>query len=232
MSALTPALSRRERGLLRKFLGILIVVALTAGCATTSSLPPVENPAATWRARQSALTPIVAWKIQGRLSVRTAKEGGQASLLWVRDGVQQRMDITGPLGRGHLRLTQNNDGAELRDADQKTWRADNAEQLLYRTTGWWVPLDGLNYWVLGLPMPHVPATEELDDQGRLKTLIQSGWEIQFIEYAQQDALDLPQKFFIKRKIAPTEATEAAAQSIEVRFVVEHWTLNQNKTDLK
>ncbi len=215
----------------RKLLSVLVLAVLLAGCVTTSPLSPVENPAATWHARQSVLTPIVAWKIQGRLSVRTAKEGGQASLLWVRDGAQQRMDITGPLGRGHLRLTQNNDGAELRDADQKTWRADNAEQLLYRATGWWVPLDGLNYWVLGLPMPHVPATEELDDQGRLKILIQSGWEIQFIEYAQQGVLDLPQKFFVKRKISPIEQTETA-KSVEVRFVIEHWTLNQNKTDLK
>lgn len=233
MNALTSALCRRKREFSRHLtlIGVLVWTILAAGCASTASFPPVENPAAVWQARQLALSPIVAWKIQGRLSVRTAKEGGQASLLWVRDGAQQRMDITGPLGRGHLRLTQNDNGAELRDADQKTWRADNAEQLLYRTTGWWLPLDGLNYWVLGLPMPHEPATEELDDQGRLKTLIQSGWEIQFIEYARHDALDLPRKFFVKRKIASTEQT-ATAESVEVRFVVERWTLNQKKTDLK
>ena len=210
---------------MRRGLGPLVLAALVAGCATTPSLPPVENPAATWQARQSALAPIVAWKIQGRLSIRTAKEGGQASLLWVRDGAQQRLDLTGPLGRGHLRLTQNNDGAELRDADQKIWRADNAEQLLYRTTGWWVPLDGLNYWVLGLPMPHAPATEELDDQGRLKTLIQSGWEIRFIEYAHYGSLELPQRFFVKRKIAATEEKIDPDNSIEVRLIIERWTLN-------
>ncbi|MBI3545069.1 MAG: outer membrane lipoprotein LolB [Gammaproteobacteria bacterium] len=201
------------------------MIALAAGCVTPASLPPVENPAAAWQARQAVLNPINAWKIQGRLSIRTAAEGGQASLLWVRDGVQQRLDLTGPLGRGHLRLTQNNEGAELRDADKKTWRADNAEQLLYRTTGWWVPLDGLNYWVLGLPMPYTPAMQELDDQGRLKTLVQAGWEIQFLEYAQYGSLDLPQKFFVKRKVDATEERIDPAKSVEVRLVIEHWTLN-------
>lgn len=210
---------------MRRGVGLLGLAAWVAGCAITPSLPPLENPAAAWQARQSALRPINAWKIQGRLSIRTAQEGGQASLLWVRDGAQQSLDLTGPLGRGHLRLTQNNEVAELRDANQKTWRAGNAEQLLYRTTGWLVPLDGLNYWVLGLPMPHSPAIEELDGQGRLKTLVQSGWEIRFMEYAQYGLLDLPAKLFVKRKFTRTDEKIDPDSSLEVRLIIERWTLN-------
>src|SRR3990167_4543047 len=117
------------------------------------ALPPVENPAATWQARQTELRPITAWKIQGRLAMRAAEEGWQASLNWVREGERHRIDLIGPLVRGHLRLTRDDQGAELRDADQHSWRAENPEQLLYRATGWLVPLDGLHYWVLGLPLP-------------------------------------------------------------------------------
>lgn len=205
--------------------GLLGLTALVAGCATAPSLPPVENPAATWQARQTELRPITAWKIQGRLAMRTAEEGWQASLNWVREGERHRIDLTGPLGRGHLRLTRDDHGAELRDADQHVWRAENLEQLLYRTTGWHVPLDGLNYWVLGLPLPNTVASQELDPQGRLKMLAQSGWDIRFLEYTRYGSLDLPSKLFIKRQGRGTNTNSAGDDTIEVRLVIERWALN-------
>jgi len=206
--------------------GLLGLTALAAGCATAPSLPPVENPAATWQARQTELRPITAWKIQGRLAMRTAEEGWQASLNWVREGERHRIDIIGPLGRGHLRLTRDNQGAELRDADQRSWHAENPEQLLYRTTGWLVPLDGLNFWVLGLPLPDTAASQELDPQGRLKTLSQSGGDIRFLEYTRYGALDLPSKLFIKRQGRGTNGSPADDATLEVRLVIERWALSK------
>jgi outer membrane lipoprotein LolB len=205
--------------------GLLGLTALAAGCATAPSLPPVENPAATWQERQTELRPITTWKIQGRLAMRTAEEGWQASLNWVRKGERYRIDLIGPLGRGHLRLTRDDQGAELRDADQHVWRAENPEQLLYRTTGWRVPLDGLNYWVLGLPLPDTAASQELDPQGRLKTLAQSGWEIRFLEYTRYGSLDLPSKLFIKRQGHDANGNPAEDATLEVRLVIENWALN-------
>jgi outer membrane lipoprotein LolB len=206
--------------------GLLGLTALAAGCATAPALPPVENPAATWQARQTELRPITTWKIQGRMSMRMAEEGWQASLSWVRDGDRHRIDIIGPLGRGHLRLTRDNQGAELRDADQHSWHAENPEQLLYQTTGWLVPLDGLNYWVLGLPLPDTAASQELDSQGRLKTLSQSGWDIRFLEYTRYGALDLPSKLFIKRQGRGMNGSPADEATLEVRLVIERWALSK------
>jgi len=205
--------------------GLLGLTALAAGCATAPSLPPVENPAATWQARQTELRPITTWKIQGRLAMRTAEEGWQASLNWVREGERHRIDLIGPLGRGHLRLTPEDQGAELRDADQHSWRAENPEQLLYRTTGWLVPLDGLNYWVLGLPLPDTASSQELDPQGRLKTLAQSGWDIRFLEYTRYGTLDLPSKLFIKRQGHDANGNPAEDATLEVRLVIERSVLN-------
>ncbi len=202
------------------------LAALVAGCATAPLIPPVENPAATWQLRQAQLRPITAWNIQGRLAMRTAEEGWQASLDWMREGGRHRIDLTGPLGRGHLRLTRDEQGAELRDADQHRWRAENPEQLLYRVTGWQVPLDGLNYWVLGLPWPGSAADQELDPQGRLKSLVQSGWDVRFMEYTRYGSLELPSKLFIKRHDGGMNDGPANHATLEVRLVIERWTLNQ------
>ncbi len=213
---------------MRRGLGVAVLAMLAAGCATVPPPPPVENPAAAWQARQAELRTLSAWTLQGRLAMRAAEEGWQASVNWIHDGARQQIDLTGPLGRGHLRLTQDNGGAELRDADQKTWRAENAEQLLYRTTGWLVPLDGLNYWILGLPAPGPAAKLALDDQGRLKTLDQSGWDIRFLEYARSGSLDLPSKIFIKRQGDGNAAGSPNHVDVEVRLIVELWTLDGEK----
>jgi outer membrane lipoprotein LolB len=205
--------------------GLIGLTVFAAGCVTAPSLPPVENPAATWQARQTELRPIDTWNIQGRMAMRTPEEGWQASLNWVREGERHRIDIIGPLGRGHLRLTRDKQGAELRDADQHSWHAENPELLLYRTTGWLVPLDGLNYWVLGLPSPDIAASQELDPQGRLKTLSQSGWDIRFLEYTRYGSLDLPSKLFLKRQGRGADGDPAEAATLEVRLIIEHWTLN-------
>ena len=214
---------------MRRGLGVAVLALLAAGCATVPSPPPVEDPAAAWQARQAELRALSAWTLQGRLAMRAAEEGWQASVHWIHDGARQQIDLIGPLGRGHLRLTQDNGGAELRDADRKTWRAENAQQLLYRITGWLVPLDGLNYWILGLPAPGPAAKLALDDQGRLKTLDQSGWDIRFLEYARQGSLDLPSKIFIKRRGDGNETASAQHVDVEVRLIIERWTLAGEKS---
>jgi outer membrane lipoprotein LolB len=210
---------------MRRWPGLLGLAALVAGCATAPPpSPPVENPAAAWLARQAELKPVIAWKIQGRLAMRSDKEGWQATVYWTRDGERQRIDLAGPLGRGHLRLVEDGQSAELRDADQRTWHADNAEQLLFRTTGWRVPLDGLNYWVRGLPAPGTAATEELDNRGRLKSLVQSGWDIRFLEYTPYGSFDLPSKLFMKRQGNGADDSPAKNSALEVRLIIERWTL--------
>jgi outer membrane lipoprotein LolB len=203
----------------------LVSLLFISGCATAPPSAPLADPAAAWQARQTALRAVTAWRLQGRLALRAAEEGWQADIAWVREGARQQIDLSGPLGRGHLRLTQDGSGAELRDAQRRRWRAANAGELLYRVTGWFVPLDGLDDWMLGLPAPGPVAQLELDDQGRLKTLVQSGWDIRFLRYARQDGLDLPEKIFMKRQ-GGTNAQDAAVQ---VHLLIERWTLDEKNS---
>lgn len=161
----------------------------------------MANPQAAWEAHRAALAQVNTWDIRGRLALRNADEGFQGSIQWVRERDRHRIDLTGPLGGGRVRLTQDRNGAELRDANDKIYRDSSVQQLLARTTGWDVPLEGLNYWVLGLPAPEAVTKNELDDWGRLKTLEQRGWEIRFLDYAQHEAFELPGRVFIRSERA-------------------------------
>jgi outer membrane lipoprotein LolB len=206
--------------------GVLVLAAtLVAGCATYR--PALEDPSATWQSRQSQLLLLNTWDIQGRVSARSSSNGWQVSLRWARDKQRHEIDLWGPLGRGHVRLTLDDSGAQLRDADQNTYQADDAEQLLFETTGWWLPFDGLNYWILGVPIPDVPNQHVLDDSGRLMTLKQLGWDIRFMRYRRFGRFEFPGKLFIKREMANDLAMEPReyereAPILEVRLVVEKW----------
>ena len=202
---------------------VVLLVAMLAGCATVGDHPAAKDPQAAWRERQAQLLLLKDWRIQGRVSARTPDDGWQASLRWTRDDARHEIDLWGPLGRGHVRLSQDSSGAELRDADDHSYWAKDGEQLLFDRTGWWLPLDGLNYWVLGVPIPTAPNTHTLDQWGRLKRLRQLGWDIDFLQYRRQGNYELPSKLFIRRN-ADTVAQSDAAPLLEVRLAIERWTI--------
>ena len=200
-----------------------------AGCSI-APIQPVENPELAWQERMARLRQVTAWDIQGRLVLRSGKEGGQMSLHWLRDGENDVIDLSGPLGKRLLRLSQNPYGAELRDAEQKIYRAENAQALLFNITGWHIPLAGLHYWILGLPVPGLPERHELDERGRLKSLAQSGWEIRFLDYARYNGEELPRRLVLQ--LLPETATDGSTNTdparpppvLELRLMIERWTL--------
>ncbi len=192
---------------------------LCLSCAAPLPRPPADHLQRLWQTRESALLPIQHWELRGRLAVRTEERGGQASLTWKRAAAQHSIRLNGPLGRGMVRVTQDETGAQLQDAEQRVFYADNAEDLLFRYTGWRLPLTNLNYWVRGVPVPNLPATRELDDAGRLKSLRQQGWEVQYQEYVRFEGHELPNRLTLtydQKRASPERP------AMEVRLVIDRW----------
>ena len=192
---------------------------LCASCAAPLPRPPAEHLQQLWLAREAALLPIQHWELRGRLAVRTGERGGQASLTWKRDAARHSIRLNGPLGRGAVRVTQDESGAQLQDAEQRVFHAADAEELLFLYTGWRLPLANLNYWVRGVPVPELPATRELDNAGRLKTLRQQNWEVQFQEYVQFEGHELPNRLTLNYAPEPVTPEQPA---MEVRLVIDRW----------
>src|SRR3990167_8219293 len=69
---------------MRPVVGLLILVAFIAGCATPVALPPVEDVDAAWHLRQATLKSVTAWQVRGRLALRAADQGWHATLNWER----------------------------------------------------------------------------------------------------------------------------------------------------
>lgn len=218
----------------------LFFTLLAVGCAAVPPSPGVDGAGVSpaerlqaYTARAALLARLTDWEVEGRLALSTPEGGWQARLHWVRRRDEHRIDLAGLLGGTRLRLTQDAAGAVLRDAAH-TYRDTNAERLLARALGWPVPLDGLGYWLRGLPAPDgpPPARRELDALGRLTYLSQHDWDIRYLEYARLGPYELPSKVFLERTFANGGAAADGGAPLppppgrlEVRLVIERWALS-------
>jgi len=189
---------------------------LAAGCAVPVPRPADAQLEKLWSAHAAALRPVSYWDVRGRLAVRTDSRGGQASLAWRREAGRHSIQLNGPFGSGAVRVTQDSQGARLRDAENRVFEAANAEQLVALYTGWNLPIANLDWWLRGLPVPEQPSSHELDDAGRLRLLQQQGWTVHYQEYMRVELLDLPSRLIL------TRAPEGVLPGMEARFVIERW----------
>ena len=169
-----------------------------------------------WRVRQQALSALNVWSLSGRIAIQTPTEGWHAALSWEQRGESYAIQLSSPLGQGAMQLSGDPAHVTLRTAAGED-SAQDPETLLEKQLGWRLPVSGLRYWVLGLSDPGMPLEhQELDDQGRLIRIRQSGWDIEFRRYAPGGRVDLPDKLFLNNS--------GAEPHLEVRMVVENWIL--------
>ncbi|NIR59364.1 MAG: outer membrane lipoprotein LolB, partial [Gammaproteobacteria bacterium] len=180
--------------------------------AAMAPSPPAEGPEAgvAWQAHRRALQALTAWTVSGRVAVSTPEEGWQASLRWRQRGGAYDIFIRGPFGRGSVRLARDATGARLRTSEGDVYSAPDGQALLARAVGWELPVEGLRYWVRGLPWPRRPGHYRLDADGRLRALAQAGWRVRFERYTEVDGLALPAKLHLTR------------EGLEVRLVLDRW----------
>lgn len=195
----------------RRALAGLVLLAL-CGCVARSLEPLSEPLPDDWAARRGLLQQQRDFALRGRVALAAADQGFAAGVRWVQRGAAAQIRLDGPLGMGAV--TIETDGAALRVTTGRGERLDGeaARLELERQLGFALPLDALRYWVRGLPMPDVPATEWLEEgRPRLARLEQQGWTVEYLEYQPAPAEHRP------RRLA------ASATGARVRMLIESWT---------
>lgn len=201
---------------MKKALATLCIPLILAGCATR---PPGPVPGGSWPARRARLLALQTWKASGEFAIRSGGHGGQAWWHWSRSRGRERLLVLGPLGRVLFVVDRAAGGVTLRDSDGHTYHAAQAGTLIRHLTGWALPTRGLSYWILGVPRPDLPERHELDPEGRLVRLQQSGWTVDFVSYRTYRTYSLP------HRITLSYAGRSAAQNVRLRLVVDQWQLH-------
>jgi outer membrane lipoprotein LolB len=198
-----------------------LVLAL-AGCAQLPSAPEAGAEAERlFSARIQAASRIAGWDLRGRLAVHGPNGGGQARIQWTRTGPYHRMDVSGPFNQGAVRIVTDETGARAQHANGDILTAPDAQTLFALETGWQLPVDALNYWLLGVPVPNTEYAHTLDATGRATSLVQAGWRVRYEDYVRDGIGDFPSRVFLSYPDSPN----ADEPTVTARLVIDRLSVN-------
>lgn len=187
--------------------GITFSLLTLSGCATQTKPAhdnaPAQangNPQTLWQQRQSEFARMSQWRLQSKVGVQFKEQSASFNLTWLQNSNgQYEMSILNPLTSGVVAYLKGGTTAVTLQTNGKTYQDANAERLLQNQLGVSLPLDGMKYWVRGIPAPQTKVDNvKLDAQGRPETLQQSGWHIEYSGWQGNGWQALPEKINLSR----------------------------------
>ncbi|MCC5858700.1 MAG: outer membrane lipoprotein LolB [Ectothiorhodospiraceae bacterium] len=207
--AIDPHAPRRQGA--ARLLWALGLGLLLAACATPRPEPAVP-PEALFEDRLDALAALSGWAVSGRAGISAGTEAATMSLDWRQMAGDWQLDLRGPLASGSVRLQRTAAGVSLRTGDGRSDQADDAQALLHRYTGFDLPVEVLQDWLIGIPAPEYDARLDLDDDGLPVRVEQLGWVIQYTAYDRVNGVQMPVRVFMD------------GPGVAVRVSVSRWEL--------
>jgi outer membrane lipoprotein LolB len=149
-----------------RFVLLSVVLLLAGGCAQLQTKVPQD----------------IEFDLSGRLAARYGKDAFTGNIAWRHAKSADELLITSSLGAGVARIVREGDSVVLTTAEPREYRASDAEALTEEVLGFRLPLSGLADWVRGRPSDKAAAKADYDEQGRLRSLEERGWKIDYQEY--------------------------------------------------
>lgn len=199
----------KEQHLTRQYLFLCILIILLAGCANKSNFKT-----GTYNNWKEKLAAQQTWQVKGKLAFISPKERQSANLTWQQSAIKNHLVLTTFIGTRILSLQQTINGAELTYNGQ-TYTDSNASALLYRLTGFTLPVNNADNWLKGTI---ADTTFNTDPFGRAQTVLwfdNNGkqWVIEYTDFIQQSGYWLPQKLNLSH------------QQIKIKIHLYDWQLN-------
>lgn len=167
---------------------ILAAVVTSAGCAHLKTVDDGLD----YASRRARLEDIGAWEMRGRLTVDADGDAYQGRFSWRQEADHLVLSFWGPLGAGRVRIA-GTPAALTVSARRDSWALTDPETQLSELLGWWVPVNSLKAWLLGLPDSAYEAMPVWDAQGRLAGLEQRLWTLHYPAYQLAEDLSVPRR---------------------------------------
>jgi outer membrane lipoprotein LolB len=151
-----------------------------------------------------------AFLLEGRLSATDGQQAASGRVEWEHAPQTDRLTLLSPLGQIVARLESSPEGARLLSADGTQRDAPSADALLPEVLGIEVPSARLPRWLQGAPDVGAEIRQH-DAAGRPLLVIDQGWRIDYLSYADERADALPARLDISRGEA------------RIRLIIDSWT---------
>jgi outer membrane lipoprotein LolB len=155
---------------------VLATAAMLAACAPAALERPTDF--------GSASVAQASFEISGRLSARHGDEALTANFHWRHASGRDELDLASPLGQALASLSGDAANVSLRTADGRVAGATDWSALTSQSLGWPLPVEGLAFWIQGVPRPGSRSDIETGADGGISVLRQDGWAIVYLAFAQ------------------------------------------------
>jgi len=190
------------------------------GACSTTQQKDQTSETVNWQLQQKELAQLQSWAINGRISVQTEYEGGQADYRWQQyNNTDYDIRLQAPMGAGTTLITGRLNGVSLKTSSGDELFDTDVDKLMLKLNGWPLPVSGLQYWVKGLPAPKSSfEVSKWNKNGLPAVMLQDGWRIEMRKYKKVGENLLPGKLFINRQ---------NGEDVDVRLIIRQWTLGVN-----
>lgn len=194
----------------------VLLIIVTTGCATRQASVKVGSDQVVQIGSEASLGSLKVWCMTGRTAAKYADTGWQARLRWCRDDERTCLELTGPLNMGSAIIRHSPGVLWVQESKELLTISHSPERLLASRLGFSVPLAALKFWLLGVAKPGTEVLQQFDDDGRLSKLRQSGWVVDYSDYALFDGYYLPEKIKLSNE----------AGTVTLKIVVDKWVLGK------
>lgn len=212
-----PCTTRAGRKYLQRFATTVWIVMSLVACSSLPNIPVTDESFQIWAGHRAQLSKLNSWQIHARAAISVEQEVYQVGINWQRETDDFVIVIEAPFGQGVFRIESNPQAngqppIMLSLPDEQVFFDDSVEALLIRVFGWPIPVSGLKWWIKGLPLPDTDYSFDLLGDGRLKTLRQDQWLINYLDYFAADTANssLPRKIYLKH------------EDLALKIVIERW----------
>ena len=212
-----PCSAQAGRKYLQRLAATLWVVTSLVACSSLPDIPVTEESFQIWAGHRAQLSKLNSWQIHARAAISVEQEVYQVGINWQRETDHFVIVIEAPFGQGVFRIESNPQAngqppIMLSLPDGQVFFDDSVEALLIKVFGWPIPVSGLKWWIKGLPLPDTDYSFDLLGDGRLKTLRQDEWLINYLDYFASDTVNssLPRKIYLKHP------------DLALKIVIERW----------
>ncbi len=182
-------------------LAVVLILLGLAGCASVAPAPSARP----------AQAEAAGFTLGGRIAVKHDGERTSANVHWTHSAERDEILLLAPLGRTVARIERTAGGVTL-DTPGRHYAAQSEGELMQHVLGWHLPLAGLQYWIMALPVPGEPADIQRGEHGEVSLMRQEGWTMRYTRYAAQRADALPLRVLLER------------EGLEIQVLVDTWQI--------
>jgi outer membrane lipoprotein LolB len=182
----------------KQTLSALIFMSVLSGCV----IPPQSTVNLNSSTHQLSLEKQKNWSMKGKLGFKSPEKKQSANVRWQQKQQRYQLNMTSIIGTSLLNMRGDENGVTL-ITDDKTYQDSDPSHLIWRVTGWQIPVERLRFWIKGQHQKNDQVlTSEQGWVNQLKPLCNNcqNWIINYDNYKQVDNIWLPHKVILHNSL--------------------------------